>query len=183
MNAIKTQLNFGGFYNTIHDSIVEDAVAFDIGAIDENDENDWDNEDLINFSNWSAYKSEYCKDWVALLNEELGTEIVYTSLDSPREYNFSTDVIIAHISVKDTLKLFKLIKENDLKEEVIEEIEKHTTSRSGYSPYYKYADLFKSENRYFLIEIMIDILLEYREVVDTMIVEEFYPNIDNSIAA
>ena len=180
---IKTQLNFGGFYNTIHSSIVEDAVACELGAIDECNENDWENEDLINFNNWTAYKIEYCKEWVKLLNAELETNIVFTSLDSPREYNFATDVIIAHITVKDTLKLFNLIKENELKENVYEAIKKATTSYDGYIPYYKYSDLFKSENRYFLVEIMIDILLEYFEVIDTMYVEDFYPNIPNEVAA
>jgi len=180
---IKTQLNFGGFYNTIHMDIVEDAVAMDIDAIDENGENDWENEDLINFSNWKPYKVEYCKEWVKLLNEELGSEISFTDLDSPREYNFSTDVIIAHISVKDTLKLFSLIKENDLKYEVIEAIEKHTTSRDGYVAFYKYADLFKSEHRYFLIKIMIDVLIENVIDKEFFYVEDFCPTIPNAIAA
>ena len=176
---IKTQLNFGGFYNTIHSSMVEDVVAFELGAIDECNENDWDNEDLINFNNWEAYKVEYCKEWVKLLNKELETNIVFTDLDSPREYNFETDVIIAHITVKDTLALFKLIKENELKDKVYKQIKKATTSSAsaGYGARYNYADIFKAEHRYFLVEIMIDILLEYREVVDTMYVEEFYPNV------
>ena len=179
MNTIKTQLNFGGFYDTIHSSIVEDSVAMDLGALDECDENDWENEDLINFNNWTAFNVEYCKEWVKLLNNELETEIVFTDLDSPREHNFSTDVIIAHITVKDTLKLFKQIKELDLKDDVIEAIEKHTTSYDGYAAYYKYADMFKSEHRYFLIEIMIDVLLEnYHEENDgALFVEEFYPEI------
>jgi len=179
---IKTQLNFGGFYNTIHDSIVEDAVAFDLGAIDECNENDWENEDLINFSNWSAYKTEYCKEWVKLLNAELGTEIVFTALDSPREHNFATDVIIAHITVKDTLKLFKMIKGVELKDKVFKAIKKHTTSYDGYRAFYKYADLFKAEHRYFLIEIMIDILLE-NYLSETIYVEEFYPNVPNEVTA
>jgi hypothetical protein len=179
---IKTQLNFGGFYDTIHDSIVEDAVAFSIDAIDEDNENDWENEDLINFSNWDAYKSEYCKEWVSLLNDKLGTNIVFTAVDSPREYNFTTDKIIAHISIKDTLALFNLIKDNDLKYEVIEMIETRTTAYDGYTPYYNYEDLFKSENRDFLIEIMVEVLLE-SYIGDTIYVEDFCPIIDNEVTA
>ena len=56
----KSQLNFGGFYGTIHDSIVEEAVANELGAIDKD-----------------SYRVAYCKDWLSAFNAEFDTEIEF----------------------------------------------------------------------------------------------------------
>jgi hypothetical protein len=172
--TIQTQINFGGFYNSYHDDLCQQAVGYSLGADDPETGEIIYNTDMENFNEWQSVFVEYSKEYINKLNDELNISLKFDSLDSPKFYNFSTDVILASISIKDILKLFTYIKENDLKEKVYDLIKQKTTSVSGYSAFYSYCDFFKSENRYFLIECLIDVILETLNEDYPFSVEEFY---------
>lgn len=170
---IDTTINFGGFYNSYHESIVERAVALMIGA-DDPDTGEIDHDKLYDFNDWEKYNVQYCAAFINKLNYELSTDLIFRSMSSPKEYNFRTDTINVDISKTDVLKLFTYIKDNSLKNEVFAGIKNATTSRDGYSAFYSYCELFTSENRHFLIEIMIDVILADLGKDYPFIEEDFY---------
>ena len=176
MKTENVTINFGGFYNTWHEDCIERAVAMMLDCDDHNTgEIDSDKlHDTATAENWQQAHKQYCIEYINKLNEKLDTEIIFKSLDSPREYNFKTDVILADIAHKDSLKLFEYIKENDLKSEVIELIEQATTSRDGYSPFYDYADFFMLENRDLLLTCLLDAIITELNEDYPFMVDEFY---------
>ena len=145
-NSIETNINFGGFYNSIHSDIIESYI--------EDYEYNWED---VNYTD--TYKI-YSESYIKVLNNILDTNIIFKTLNSPKFYNFTTDIINVEISKKDILKLFKYIKEEELKQEVLNHIKDISTSKSGYLALYNYKDFFKKENQDILIECLLDIILE-----------------------
>ena len=145
-NLIKTTVNFGGFYNSIHSDIIENYI--------EDREYNWEN---VNYKD--TYKN-YSKSYINVLNNILDTNIIFKALNSPRYYNYSTDSIIIELSKKDILKLFKYIKKEELKLKVINIIKEASTSKDGYIAFYSYKDFFKKDNLDLLVECLLDIIVE-----------------------
>ena len=145
-NLIQTTVNFGGFYNSIHSDIIDTYVA--------DMEYNWEE---VNYND--TYKI-YSKIYIKALNNILDTNIIFKALNSPKFYNFTTDVIKVELSKKDILKLFKYIKEEDLKQEVFNIIKDASTSKDGYVAFYNYADFFKKENIAILVECLFDVIIE-----------------------
>ena len=148
MQNINTILNFGGFYNSIHSVRIDDRIDDNIECF----EIDYDN---INYTD--TFK-EYAKDLTKAINKELDINLEFISLNSPREYNFKTDYMEVSLTKKDILKLFKLIKDNDLKQKVYNNIEECTTSRDGYISFYSYSDFFKKDNLDLLTKVLLEVL-------------------------
>ena len=154
-NLIETIVNFGGFYNSSHSDIIESYI--------EDMEYNWEAVDYT-----ATYKI-YSKSYIKVLNNILDTDIIFKALNSPKFYNYSTDIINVELSKKDILKLFKYIKEEDLKQEVFNIIKDASTSKSGYIAFYNYADFFKKENLGLLIQCLFDAIIEnlqYRIIDD-----------------
>jgi len=144
-------INFGGFYYSIHSANIDIMIE----QYEEPNETDGT---VIEFDNYNELCIEYSKEYVEFLNELLNTDIDFISLESPKFYNYSTDKIKAEISKEDVLKVFKYIKENDLKIDITERIKEVTTSVSGYIPFYSYEDIFKHENIDILIQCIFDVI-------------------------
>ena len=145
-NLIETNINFGGFYYSVHSDIIDTYI--------EDYEYSWEN---VNYTD--TYKT-YSESYVKALNNILDTNIIFKALNSPKFYNFTTDKIKVEISKKDILKLFKYVKEEDLKQEVINNIKACSTSVDGYVAFYNYADFFKKDNLDILVECLFDIIVE-----------------------
>ena len=145
-NLIETSINFGGFYNSLHSDIIESYI--------EDLEYNWEDVNYI-----STY-NEYSKSYIKVINNILDTNLIFKALNSPKFYNFTTDYINVEISKKDVLKLFKYVKDEDLKQEVFNIIKDSSTSKDGYVAFYEYADFFKKENLDILIECLFDIIIE-----------------------
>ena len=158
-NLIETNINFGGFYESIHSDVIDNYIEIM--------EYNWEDVDYN-----STYKT-YAEDYIKILNQKLDTNIVFKGLVSPKFYNYSTDFINVEISKKDIIKLFQYIKEEDLKQEVFNIIKESSTSRDGYISFYNYNDYFKKENLAILLECLFDIIIEH---LDNDIIEELQAN-------
>ena len=158
-NLIQTNVNFGGFYNSVHSDIIDNYI--------EDMEYNWEAVD------YKATYKEYTQSYIKVLNNILGTDLIFKALNSPKFYNYSTDVINIELSKKDILKLFKYIKEEELKQEVFDLIKKVSTSKSGYLALYNYADFFKKENLDILIECLFDAIIEN---LQDRIIEDIHSN-------
>jgi len=169
--TISTEIGFGGFYNTIHDAMVNEAVASELGLDIESDEA---NQELWDYPHFAHYQHQYCMQWLWKFNGEFETEIRLTNIASPKEYNFDTDVMLVEVSDKDFKTLITYIKDNELKEKLFETIRVRTTSRDGYAAFYKYHDYFLKEHRYFLLSSIFKTILDHRNKIDTLYVESFW---------
>ena len=154
---IDTNVNFGGFYESIHSDVVASFIA--------DMEYNWED---VNYND--TYKN-YSKNYIKVLNNILDTNIIFKALNSPKFYNYSTDIINVELSKKDILKLFKYIKEEELKQEVFNIIKDSSTSKDGYIAFYNYADFFKKDNLDILAECLFDVIIEnlQDDIIDVIV--------------
>lgn len=117
---------FSGFYESIHDSVFDQETEY---ILEDYPDKEWDD-----FQFTYDYES-YCKNYVRAINSELGMNLEFQELISPREYNFTTDKIICWIKPSDVKKLSSALNSDTMKNLVKERF----TSRDGfisfYSPY------------------------------------------------
>ena len=174
---MKTKINFGGFYETFHDDIVERAVADYFGYVDhDTGEIDYDRLWDVDRVTWIDARRQYCSDYLDTLSYELGIDLEYHAIVTPRFYNFSTDVIVANINRRDILALFEYIRKNRLKPNLMEHIKSITTSSDGYHAFYRYDEIGQTANRPILIELMLDVIIADLGRDYPLIVDEFNLN-------
>lgn len=123
---------FSGFYESIHSSEIDAEVELLCS----------DDEGVMNESIYYAVSSaidyrklheQYAKDYVASFAEMLELEsLKFESLQSPREYNFSTDIIYATLSGEEFVDMFIFAKRRNLDAVC----RNNLTSRSGFSSFY-----------------------------------------------
>jgi len=142
---IKTTIEFGGFYESIHSDNIENLI--------EAYEYDYDNID------WDKTHDDYIKDYCYVLSsfilEEYDLDIDFKniSLYSPRFYNYETDTIDCEINNQQVNRLNEIfLKDNDF----IEYLKERTKSVSGYMSFYTYNQAIDNKD-----DILIAYVLEY----------------------
>lgn len=131
-----TTIPFSGFYESLHNSAMDDALkqefSDDYGI--ENTElsyRAWDS------MQWGNVRNEYAKEYAANFGHEFGIKnLSFESMQSPREYNFSTDRIFCNIDYAELCGIVKTFNLNAFAAFVRERF----TSRDGFSSFYA-ADL------------------------------------------
>ena len=133
---MRTTIEFGGFYESIHDHLLDSAVEMfcmnDEGNIDEGMLDDWD---------WCDSRYSYMLEWVQLfeawIKDEYDLSLNFTKceLKSPKYYNFETDVINADLTKREVGDLVERFKTN---EAFLDFLKEATTSRSGFISFYDY---------------------------------------------
>ena len=131
-NKINFSLNFGGFYHSEHSETIENNIEL-YGY-------DWEDVD------YKKTNINYCKAFLNRLGEELQIDLNFISLDSPREYNYTTDKIFCSISKED----FKTLLDDYDNKELFNYIEEHSKSRSGFTSFYSGYKAVKEETDIFL---------------------------------
>tara|TARA_R100001198_G_scaffold95822_1_gene83074 strand:- start:1516 stop:1995 length:480 start_codon:yes stop_codon:yes gene_type:complete len=142
---IKTTINFGGFYDSMHSYTIEnliEAYEYDYEKID------WDktHDDYIN---------DYCYALSSFILEEYNLDIDFKniSLYSPRFYNYETDTIDCEIKKQQVNRLNEIfLKDNDF----IEYLKNRTESYDGYISFYAFEDALDNKN-----DVLIKYVLEY----------------------
>jgi hypothetical protein len=149
---MRTTLEFGGFYGSAHEGLVESAVrmyfADDEGYID------WDNID-----DWKSYYKNYINEYTRNLSEwladehDVSIEFKKLSLDSPKYYNFETDKIVAEVTKRDVMRLLAKFDKNIEFDTYLADA---TQSYDGYMSFYTYDDAKANKN-----DIKVHYLLRY----------------------
>ena len=137
-------INFGGFYCSVHDSLIDSML--DSYYQDENGETlDYYSLDINYKTIFEAYSKQYLKTLEAWLHYEndVTIEFDFKSLQSPREYNFSTDKIIASISNASHKKLINKFKKDV---DFIAYLKEATQSRPGYISFYSFDDAINDKD-------------------------------------
>lgn len=149
---------FGGFYESLHSGNVD-------SMIDSYFDEEFYYSDKIDYS---LIFKEYSKKYIDFLNEymkdnfDLDIKMVFTGLDSPREYNFKTDEIIVSIEDEAVNKIIALFSKN---EECISFIDEESKSRDGFISFYDgYKEVIKDE------EVHMRYIFKY---IDSIIEDEF----------
>ena len=122
-------LEFGGFYHSWHSERIDnDIEMYDY---------DWEEID------YKKTHNNYCKGLLESVNNELDMNLEFVELDSPREYNFTTDKIITSIPHKEFTDL-KQKYTND--SEFVEWINEESKSRDGFHSFYSGLDAIIKED-------------------------------------
>ena len=135
MKKIDTTINFGGFYESIHDSNIESLIE------SYNEEGNYPeyNFENIDYKNTNkSYIEDYCYKF---------TNYIFN------EYNFNTDKIDCQVNKFQSNKLINHFKKDD---DFLEYLEGITRSYDGYQSFYTFDDALNNKNN-----ILIMYLLEY----------------------
>ncbi len=123
---------FSGFYHSVHDSALDDA--FNQMFSDSSGNTNFDLvERAFNLVDWTMVHVAYAEAYV----ENFGLHfklpsLKFESLNSPREYNFTTDRIFVELSTDDVRRVFSEVPRMELRIKA----EEMFTSRSGFISYY-----------------------------------------------
>lgn len=129
-----TTLPFSGFYNSLHNSELDwtvEQMFADRATGCHN--NEGLQARLQETCQWQEVFIGYAKDYVESFAREFKIgSMVFESLKSPREYNFTTDEIFATLSLDDVQRL-----RNEVDERALRDMARQRhTSRSGFYSFY-----------------------------------------------
>jgi hypothetical protein len=126
------RIPFSGFYNSFHDSALDDALeqAF-------HDYNGMLDYEAYNAAyervNWQSVRQSYAKEYASILSDECALPgMTFNRLVSPREYNFDTDHIICDIPADTLADIYARADKTELSALVADRCE----ARDGFIPFY-----------------------------------------------
>ena len=132
MKKLLTTIPFSGFYYSIHDDEIDQALKQEFTDCQGNENAElsyraWDS------MQWGNVRNEYAKEYAEQFAHEFKIKyLCFESLSSPREYNFSTDRIFCEI---DYSELCGIIKTFNLKA-FADFVRERFTSRDGFISFY-----------------------------------------------
>lgn len=131
---ITLNIPFIGFYNSVHNDLIDDCenqLFTDHATGCTN--NDGLQSRFYNKCDYSKVFTKYAQAYTESFKDEFNIpSLKFISLNSPREYNFSTDKIECSISRSDIRRIYK-----DADKALLGAfVEEHCTSRSGFSSFY-----------------------------------------------
>lgn len=140
MTMINVQVPFQGFYETFHDSAIDDELASDFGHYEE--QGDQEGIKLVeNFSMTNKKMVSYAKNYLIYLSgkieSELGIKFNFSNhvVKSPREYNFINDKIFAEMESDVLDRIYRSVMENHV-HELTQMIHDELEPASGFIPFY-----------------------------------------------
>lgn len=147
-------IHFGGFYNSIHDTQIENQFEAYEDNIDTG----------ANERDYTPTKINYSKEYLKkmeqfLFNEGIETKFKFVRIESPRQYNFETDKIVVNI-LKNYQKSIINFVNNKFAVELIELVREQTTARDGYRPFYTFDDIHKHNMNNLLLEACLEIICD-----------------------
>ena len=130
---------FSGFYNSIHDSEIDSYIEQEQEYAEDQNEKLYFDPDSLNYSGiYTGYAKAYTSEFIKLINYETGITLdaKFESLESPREYNFTTDrIFIEFDNLKPICDLFAWINSNHAGA-LNKYISEHFSSYDGFISYY-----------------------------------------------
>lgn len=128
-----TTIPFSGFYGTAHDYMIDAAVE----QIFENGEGMLNTQlfhSVFDDIDFRKIQIEYAKYYVKKLSSLLGLDLKFYKIDSPREYNFETDIVNCVIT-ESTLKniVFRAVADRGEFDKVCQAA---LTPYDGFCPFY-----------------------------------------------
>ena len=142
---VTSTIPFQGYYGSNIDSFIDSYIEYEIENIrEEYKANEKQLEIIANgfMSNninsfYRNLSKDYAEEFIFLLEDEIGFKLnaSFESLESPKEYNFSTDRIFIELTESKAIEFINYILKNH-KEELEDLIKKRFTSQSGFISFY-----------------------------------------------
>ncbi len=161
--TVEIEIPFWGFYESVHDYAIDEAIESGFNYDYEKQEDIelngkfWDSVMSADI-NWSEIRNAYCKAYTEAFGEEFGLDLEFVEMTSPKEYNFSTDRIFAKVPLE---QINKIRKEVEAHKDYPEYIKDRFSSRSGfwsnYDSNYQHEDWTKT----ILDECQYEVILEF----------------------
>jgi len=151
-NKIKTKIEFGGFYESIH----SDSIDYKIDSYYEDGNFPLYHHDNIDYKKTNdSYIEDYCRKFESyILNEyKLNIDFENIGLNSPKFYNYSTDTIDCDVDKKQAEKLINYFNKDS---DFLEYLKDRTKSYDGYMSFYTYDQAINDKDN-----ILIMYLLKY----------------------
>ena len=130
--TIKFNLDFGGFYESTHNWIIENSIANHFSIEDCFDYNDLEDKDLDKVD-FKAMQKDYAEQWFDLYYQKVFPHGYFVGIDSPEYYNFETDKIEVEISAS---KVNNIIGDACSDCDLIDYIEENSQSYDGFQSWY-----------------------------------------------
>ena len=134
-NQTLVKIPFSGFYNSIHDSIIDSALEYESECYADVDKANNIILDLLNINHYNKIREELSKVFVEGINElfwyeyDIKLDLEFDSLKSPKFYNYSTDEIYCCV---DNDKISALVALLDNENDFIEVLKDKYQSRDGF---------------------------------------------------
>ena len=134
-NQTLVKIPFSGFYNSIHDSIIDSVLEHETEYYVDVDKANDIILDVLNINHYNKIREELSKVFVEGVNElfwyeyDIKLDLEFDSLKSPKFYNYSTDEIYCYI---DNDKISELVALLDNENDFIEVLKDKYKSRDGF---------------------------------------------------
>lgn len=127
-----TTIPFSGFYYSLHDSALDSALE-SIFSDDNGEKRDSIFYAAQDATDWRMVQNRYAAEYAASFAREFNLPLQFESMKSPREYNFSTDIIYCTINAEGAAWLF------DTRDKaLLDKVARETfTSRDGFVSFYE----------------------------------------------
>ena len=134
-NKTLVKIPFSGFYNSIHDGIIDSALEYESECYADSDKANDIILDVLNINHYDKIREELSKLFVEGVNKlfwceyDIKLDLEFDSLKSPRFYNYSTDEIYCCV---DNDKINELVALLDNENDFIEVLKDKYQSRDGF---------------------------------------------------
>lgn len=170
---IEFNLNFGGFYESIHSYMIDDSIA---NYYDKDIDDIYENDKIYDQIDFKAMQKNYCIEW---LNEYLKIVdnhnllgVKFKGIESPEYYNYETDKINASINESIVDRLIK-----NANHDLIEYINQNSQSYDGFhSHYIGFNEVIK--NKAVFMTYFTDYLTELRKQKIKYIYEDIFIDVE-----
>jgi hypothetical protein len=131
--AIST-IPFGGFYNSIHDSEIDNTLERMFSDRDTgNERNEGLEQAFYRKCDFSVVHLDYAKAYAEAFADKFEIKAEFESMSSPKEYNFTTDRIFITIADSEVVRLHSLVKADELDKVAKERFTSYDGFSSSYS--------------------------------------------------
>ena len=123
---------FSGFYNSIHDGNLDDALS---QSFSDESGNPYDGlvSRAFDLINWQAVQQAYAKGYAENFGQAFNIKgLIFDELNSPREYNFTTDRVFVKFPLSEVFRIKRETPRAMLEDQAREMF----TSRSGFISHY-----------------------------------------------
>jgi hypothetical protein len=151
---INTNINFMGFYNSIHSDHIDHAIE-SYFTDDDGNFNDKEVENLDYHKIHDDYIKDFTDDFQTWIvdNYPITPSFCNLKLISPKYYNYSTDVINCDINESDGVSMRNFFKDD---KEFLSFLKDRTKSYDGYISFYTYETALANKD-----DILSDYILEF----------------------
>lgn len=136
---ILTTIPFSGFYESLHDGNLDSGLEM---IFSDESGHEFRGSNILERANdavnWGAVHEAYAKGYAEAFAHHIGINgLEFDELNSPREYNFTTDRIFVYIPKDEIAQIHRETMEDTNRKAILEKLIKDKfTSRSGFMSFY-----------------------------------------------